>query len=137
MKHLLRIDASSIKYYAEESFDIEENSSNKEKLRHSFFFGIVRKDYREKPVKGRIAISCQAYDMFARIDISDTGPGISEEEVPKIFERFYRSPKASQKDGVGLGLFLAREIIAAEGGYIKVSSAPGRGSVFSVFLPRS
>jgi len=42
LKHLLRIDASSIKYYAEESFDIEENSSNKEKLRHSFFFGIVR-----------------------------------------------------------------------------------------------
>ena len=41
LKHLLRIDASSIKYYAEESFDIEENSSNKEKLRHSFFFGIV------------------------------------------------------------------------------------------------
>lgn len=87
--------------------------------------------------KGRIAISCQAYDMFARIDISDTGPGISEEEIPKIFERFYRSPEAAQKEGVGLGLFLAREIIAAEGGYIKVSSARDRGSVFSVFLPRA
>ncbi|MEE0954223.1 MAG: HAMP domain-containing sensor histidine kinase [Eubacterium sp.] len=85
---------------------------------------------------GKVCISCRAYELFARIDIRDTGIGIPEEELPRIFQRFYRSGKSSEKEGVGLGLYLAREIISAEDGYIKVSSVPGKGTVFSVFLPR-
>ncbi len=74
--------------------------------------------------------------MFARIDIADTGIGMSEEETAKIFTRFYRSPEVRDERGVGIGLYLAREIVAKEGGYIKVTSSKGTGSVFSVFLPK-
>lgn len=86
--------------------------------------------------QGGVTISVTAYEMFARIDISDTGIGISEEEHAKIFSRFYRSKNALDKEGVGIGLYLAREIVVGEGGYIKVASALGKGAVFSVFLPK-
>ena len=85
---------------------------------------------------GTITISAGSYELFARIDISDTGPGIPESERSKIFTRFYRSKKAGEQEGVGIGLYLARQILSGEGGYIKVSSIPGKGSTFSVFLPR-
>lgn len=85
---------------------------------------------------GTITISVISYEMFARIDISDTGAGIPESEQPKIFARFYRSKNAREQEGVGIGLYLARKIISGEGGYIKVTSVPGKGSTFSVFLPK-
>lgn len=85
---------------------------------------------------GVITISAVSYEMFARIDISDTGPGIPESERAKIFTRFYRSKNAGKQEGVGIGLYLARQILSGEGGYIKVSSIPGKGSTFSVFLPK-
>ncbi len=81
-------------------------------------------------------ISVTAYEMFIRIDISDNGIGIAEEETPKIFTRFYRSAAVLDQEGVGIGLYLAREIITKQGGYIKVKSEPDKGSVFSVFLPK-
>lgn len=84
---------------------------------------------------GKIEISADVYSMFVRIDISDTGQGIREEEYSKIFARFYRSAKTREEQGAGIGLYLAREILNAEGGYVKVSSVYGEGSVFSVFLP--
>lgn len=85
---------------------------------------------------GGIRISVTSYEMFVRIDIADTGIGISEEEQARIFSRFYRSQKTRDNEGVGIGLYLAREIISGEGGYIKLSSSYGHGSTFSVFLPR-
>ncbi|MGI6005932.1 MAG: sensor histidine kinase [Ruminococcus sp.] len=84
----------------------------------------------------RIRITGQWYPMFLRIDVKDQGMGIREEELPKIFGRFYRSPDAAEEEGVGIGLFLARDIVRRQGGYIKVSSRYREGSVFSVFLPR-
>lgn len=85
---------------------------------------------------GTITISVLSYEMFVRIDISDTGTGIPENEQPKIFARFYRSKNVQEQEGVGIGLYLARQIICGEGGYIKVTSIPGKGSTFSVFLPK-
>ena len=84
---------------------------------------------------GVIQISALSYELFTRIDIKDTGKGISEDELAKIFSRFYRSQSSNESDGVGIGLYLARQILSEEGGYIKVSSKVGEGSVFSVFLP--
>lgn len=86
--------------------------------------------------QGSVTISVTAYELFVRIDITDTGIGIAEEEHAKIFSRFYRSQDARDKEGVGIGLYLAREIVNGEGGYIKVSSEVGNGTVFSVLLPR-
>lgn len=85
--------------------------------------------------KGKIKISVESYELFTRIDIKDTGQGISEEEQAKIFARFYRSRSANESEGLGIGLYLARQILSQEGGYIKVSSKAGEGSTFSVFLP--
>lgn len=85
---------------------------------------------------GSITLRVIPYEMFVRIDIEDTGKGIPEEEQPKIFSRFYRSPSVKEQEGVGIGLYLAREIIMAEGGYIKVTSVLGKGTVFSVYLPQ-
>ncbi len=85
---------------------------------------------------GTITISAVSYEMFVRIDISDTGTGISESEQSKIFTRFYRSKNVRKQEGVGIGLYLARQIISGEGGYIKVTSVPGAGSTFSVFVPK-
>ncbi|MCI9296555.1 MAG: HAMP domain-containing histidine kinase [Lachnospiraceae bacterium] len=85
--------------------------------------------------KGGITLSVISYEMFLCIQVKDTGIGIPEEEHTKIFSRFYRSESVHEKPGVGIGLFLTREIIMLEGGYIKVSSIPGKGSAFSIFLP--
>lgn len=81
-----------------------------------------------------ILIKGTPYELFYRIDIVDHGMGIQEEEIPKIFQRFYRSAQARNEEGVGLGLYLSREIIRAQGGYIKVTS--GKETIFSIFLPR-
>jgi signal transduction histidine kinase len=69
--------------------------------------------------------------------VRDTGIGIPEEEQAKVFSRFYRSVKTASQEGVGIGLYLSREILAEEGGYLKLMSKPGTGSVFSAYFPRS
>lgn len=68
--------------------------------------------------------------------VADTGRGIPEGEQGAIFQRFYREAAVHDVEGVGLGLFLTREIVTRQGGYVKVSSAPGQGATFSLFLPR-
>lgn len=84
---------------------------------------------------GNVQIKAEQYSFFVKIDIIDDGIGIEKEEIPKIFGRFYRSLSVADQPGVGIGLFLAREIIQAQKGYIKVTSKRGKGSTFSVFLP--
>lgn len=84
--------------------------------------------------KGSVTLSVSLYEMYLCIQIADTGIGVLEQEHAKIFSRFYRSEAVHDQAGIGIGLFLAREIITLEGGYIKICSKPGKGSVFSVFL---
>lgn len=86
--------------------------------------------------KGGITISVIPYEMFCCIEISDTGIGILEEETTLVFKKFYRSQSVNQIQGVGVGLYLAREIILAGNGYIKVMSKLGEGTKFFVYLPR-
>ena len=86
--------------------------------------------------KGSISISLMSTEMFVCISVKDTGIGIAEEDIPKIFSRFGRLQSSRNKEGVGIGLYLAREIISMEGGYIKVKSKPGVGSEFLVYLKK-
>ncbi len=86
--------------------------------------------------KGGIAVRLQSTEMFACIIIKDTGIGIVEEDIPKIFARFGRLQSSCEQEGVGIGLYLAREIISKDGGYIKVNSVPGAGSEFLVYLKK-
>lgn len=89
------------------------------------------------PNNGKISINIEEYQMFLRINIKDTGIGIKEDEYSKIFMRFYRSSDVAEKPGVGIGLYLAREIVTKENGYITVSSDYGKWTVFSVYLPKN
>lgn len=88
------------------------------------------------PAGGAVRVTVTAYQMFSAIHVSDTGPGIPEEEQPKVFQRFYRGAEHAEAEGVGIGLYLVRQIAEGQGGYVKVSSQIGSGSTFSLYLPR-
>ena len=84
-----------------------------------------------------VCVTVTSYELFVRIDIMNYGNEIPGEEYPRIFMRYYRGGNAVfVKEGIGLGLYLSREIITDQGGYIKVNSAKGMGNVFSVFLKK-
>ena len=85
---------------------------------------------------GCIQVSATQYELFCRIDVRDNGIGIAEEEQAQIFGRFYRGRQVREQEGLGIGLYLAREIAQKQGGYLKLSSRPGQGSTFSLYLPR-
>lgn len=85
---------------------------------------------------GSVHISVVEYQLFCCIDITDTGIGMDEGETAKAFLRFYRSEEVREKEGIGIGLYLAREMISAQHGYIRIRSKKGKGSTFSVYLPK-
>lgn len=97
---------------------------------------IVDNAIKYTPNGGTVSLHVVLYSMFLRLDVADTGIGIAEQEQASVFTRFYRSRKAAEQPGVGIGLYFAREVLRRERGYIKVSSEPDKGSVFSVFLYR-
>ena len=86
------------------------------------------------PEGGTISSLVRPWQFYTRIDISDTGIGIDQENYNAIFQRFYRAQEVTTEQGIGLGLYLARGIIARQNGYITVKSQKGKGSTFSVFL---
>lgn len=88
------------------------------------------------PQGGFVRLQITEYPSFLRLDVSDNGVGIPEEEQAKIFGRFYRGKQSVGTDGVGIGLYLTREIINKQNGYMKVSSDEN-GSTFSMFLRKN
>lgn len=82
----------------------------------------------------KILLSVTEYEIYTSISVKDQGIGIKEEDLTKIFGRFYRSEEVQQQEGVGIGLYLTREILKRENGYMKVRSKPGKGSEFILFL---
>lgn len=88
------------------------------------------------PSGGKITVDVKQYELFSVIRVTDTGPGIAETDQAKIFGRFYRGAGNYQTEGVGIGLYLTRQIAEQQGGYVKVKSAPGNGSSFALFVPR-
>ena len=85
---------------------------------------------------GRVRISVTEYGLYTAVSVKDNGIGVREEDTAKIFGRFYRAKEVQQEDGVGLGLYLTREILRKENGYIKVKSVPGEGAEFVLFLQK-
>lgn len=83
---------------------------------------------------GGVTVTVKPYELFVGIEVADTGIGIAEKEQAKIFGRFYRAVEVSGEEGVGIGLYLARQILQMEGGYMKVVSEAGKGSKFTLYL---
>lgn len=89
------------------------------------------------PPGSGIEIRVTNYEMFLAVHVKDQGMGVKEEDQARIFERFYRGREVSREKGLGLGLYLVREIAVRQGGYVRVRSAQGAGSTFSFFIRRS
>ena len=99
-------------------------------------FNILDNAVKYTPPCGHVTVSVNAFEMFACISVADSGIGIAEEELAGIFGRFYRGSNVLEQNGVGIGLYLSRQIIEGQGGYITAESETGKGSVFKMFLPR-
>ena len=84
---------------------------------------------------GNIHIVVCRQELFTKISIEDTGKGIAPERQAAVFTRFYREPEVHDNDGIGIGLYLAREIITLQNGFIQVQSQVGQGSTFTIYLP--
>lgn len=97
---------------------------------------ILENALKYSPEYSAVTVGVTDYDCFICIQIKDRGMGIGEEEQGLIFQRFYRSAAAAGVPGFGIGLYVAREIISRQGGYIRVKSKLGQGAAFQVFLPR-
>ena len=100
-------------------------------------FNILDNAVKYTPEGGTIQVSVQSWELYVKIDITDSGKGIAESRQGMIFKRFYREEEVHDVEGIGIGLYLAREIVTMQDGYIRVTSAAGSGSTFSVFLPRN
>ncbi|MGF7056793.1 sensor histidine kinase [Brassicibacter mesophilus] len=109
--------------------------SHDKKWTNEALFNIVENAVKYCNHGGNIDIEVDTLEIFTRININDNGMGIEKDEITNIFKRFYRGKDVSQIEGVGIGLYLTREIISKQGGYLKVKSKKGIGTMFSVFLP--
>lgn len=102
-------------------------------------FNLLDNAIKYTPERGSIALSVQKNGRWVHVDVADSGIGIPPDELPRIFDRFYRVDKARSraKGGTGLGLAIVKAIAEAHGGRVTVESTPGKGSVFSFWLPVS
>ncbi|MCK5534418.1 HAMP domain-containing protein, partial [bacterium] len=102
-------------------------------------FNLIDNAIKYIPEKGNIIISVNEKDGFIQINIADTGSGIAQEHIPRLFERFYRVDKSRSQElgGTGLGLAIVKHIIQAHQGEVFVQSILGQGSVFSFTLPKA
>lgn len=98
-------------------------------------FNLLDNAVKYTPAGGAILVFVEQWEMYVKLSVSDTGKGISESNQAAIFRRFYREEEVHEQQGVGIGLYLTREIVTRQGGYIKVTSEPGHGSEFSIMLP--
>ncbi len=98
-------------------------------------FNLLDNAVKYTPSGGTITVSVIPWEMYVEIKVSDTGKGIPESRQAAIFQRFYREEEVHEQPGVGIGLYLSREIVMRQGGYIKVISALEQGSSFSILLP--
>jgi signal transduction histidine kinase len=101
---------------------------------------LLRNALEHTPPGGRIHVLVSGNDGHAAVEISDTGEGIAEEDLPNIWTRFYRAERSRARagdasDGAGLGLAITKGIVELHGGQVQVRSRPGVGSVFTMVLP--
>jgi two-component system phosphate regulon sensor histidine kinase PhoR len=96
---------------------------------------LVHNAVKFTPAGGMIAITTKSLQHSVVVDITDTGMGISREDLPRVFERFYKGDKTRAGEGAGMGLAIAKHVVEAHGGKISAQSEEGKGSTFSFSLP--
>jgi two-component system phosphate regulon sensor histidine kinase PhoR len=114
--------------------DLPSVSADKERVRQ-IVANLLHNAIKFTPAGGEIKIITRALEKSVAVDIADTGIGIPAEDVPRVFERFYKGDKGRTGEGTGMGLAIARHVIEAHGGNISVESEEGKGSTFSFTLP--
>lgn len=104
----------------------------------SMFSNLIENAVKYTPPGGRVEVAGESNESEVIVRVSDTGIGIPENSLSRIFERFYRVDKARSKEtgGTGLGLSIVRHVVENHGGRVTVRSALGQGSIFTVYLPR-
>jgi hypothetical protein len=106
-----------------------------------FWAALLANALRYTPAGGSVTLRMQQEGQQVRFEVADTGPGIAAEDLPYVFERFYRADKSPgigrdrRGGGAGLGLAIVRQLVNAQGGSVSVSSPPGSGATFTVTLP--
>lgn len=110
-------------------------SADRDRLRQAIA-NLVDNAIKYTPRGGRVELSASDDGSAIAIRVTDTGPGISEQDLPRIFDRLYRGDQSRATRGLGLGLSLVRASVEAQGGTVTVSSKPGSGSTFTIRLPR-
>jgi signal transduction histidine kinase len=112
--------------------------ADKDKLKQ-VFVNLVQNAINYTPQGGKVVVSLRKSDHQALVSVSDNGPGISPQDLPYIFERFYRGEKSRTRSkdgkGFGLGLSIAYWIVKNHEGVIEVDSKLGEGTTFRVYLP--
>ncbi len=103
------------------------------------FMNLVSNAVKYTPAGGSVAVKAWGENDQIKVEVSDTGIGIPEEALPRIFNEFYRAKnaKAMEMEGTGLGLAIAKDVVEQHGGQISVKSVVGKGSTFDVTLPKS
>ena len=98
-------------------------------------FNVLDNAVKYTNVGGSIFVKVCRQEIFTKISICDNGKGILQERQAAIFTRFYREPEVHDQTGIGVGLYLTRQILELQGGYIEVRSAYGKGAEFCLYLP--
>jgi signal transduction histidine kinase len=102
---------------------------------HQIVTNLLSNAIKFSPPGSAVSLEVTAADGAAELVVSDTGPGIAADDLPRVFDRFWRSPAVSASEGTGIGLSIAQRLVAAHGGSIEVDSTLGRGTAVTVRLP--
>jgi signal transduction histidine kinase len=104
---------------------------------HQVLFNLLDNAVRFTPSGGQVRVTASQHNGSVDVAVTDTGPGIDAEHLPRLFDRFYRvdTARSREEGGTGIGLAIARSVVEAHGGRIWAESEPGKGSTFTFELP--
>ena len=134
-RHAMAAQQKGVALYSEPGSELPPVSADPERLAQ-VFDNLIGNALRHTLTGGKIILTARRSSQNVRLEVQDTGSGIAPEDLPKVFDRFYRSDRSRQQNGEsGLGLAIAKSIVDAHGGTIGVESQVGRGTTFTILLP--